>query len=312
MRSRVDSGTPPGPVYTFDGHPPDERPHRRGRGLLLPGDTAGGPYCLVHPRKPGALNYDATHEGNYGSGQVPACPMYAETLARQAGQLIAAGVDFIVTDQTNIADFSAFGDAIQLRPFEVVLEEWRKLRQAGREDARRRRLAADGAAPGRCCPHVLAVYNAPRERGDDPPSRRQDREEDPLLSRRRPTSIMTLVAPVASNGGKNDIVPVPMWVDRQAPGLVVVLRRVPAGRADRRRPLRARRRPPRSVVGLAARGLAELPAQLREPAVPGAGRVPRHHPSQAVRDGVRGAGRTGSSCRAGTSTSPSPSPTRRA
>jgi hypothetical protein len=62
--------------------------------------------------------------------------MYAETLARHAAQLTAAGVDFIVTDQTNISEFTAFGDAIQLRPFEVVLEEWRQLRDQGFKNVR--------------------------------------------------------------------------------------------------------------------------------------------------------------------------------
>jgi hypothetical protein len=215
IRSRVDTGTPPGPIYTFADILETNNLTGVAANFYYQATTKTGPYCLVHPRKPGDVNYDATHEGNYGSGQVPPCPMFAETLARQAAQLVAAGVDFIVTDQTNIADFSAFGDAIQLRPFEVVIEEWTKLRKQGFKTpdvAGWQRMAQ----PGTMLPHVLNVYNEP--------------ENDKILLRDKKTGKkilfypdvsdvdMSLVAEAASNGGKNDIVVVPMWVNRQVEG----------------------------------------------------------------------------------------------
>ena len=215
IRSRIESGTPPGPVHTFDQILVQNGLAGVAAGFYYQASSATGPYCLVHKRSPGALNYDPTHEGTYGSGPVADCPMYAETLARQAAQLTAAGVDFVVTDQTNIPDFSPFGDAIQLRPFEVVLEEWRKLRQAGFKTpdvAGWQRLLA----PGTMVSHVLAVYDAPENQGM---ILRDAKSGKKILFYPDVADVDPgLVATVAANGGKNDIIPVPMWVNRQAQG----------------------------------------------------------------------------------------------
>ncbi len=215
LRSRVESGAPPGPVYSFDQILAQNGLDGVAANFYYQATPAEGPYCLVHARSPGALNYDVTHEGTYGSGPVPDCPKYAETLARHAEQLTSAGVDYVVTDQTNIADYNAFGDAIQLRPFEVMLEEWRALRKSGvrtPDIAAWQRLSA----PGTMAPRVLAVYNAP--------------ENDRMIPRDPATGKKlffypdlddvdpALVAAVNSNGGKNDILAVPMWVYKQAKG----------------------------------------------------------------------------------------------
>ena len=91
-----------------------------------------GFYCIVKERTPGQLNYDASHEGNYGPGrELPDCHMAEAILTKQAKQMIDAGIDYVVVDGTNIADNNAFSDAIQLRPFEVMLEVWSKLRAKG-------------------------------------------------------------------------------------------------------------------------------------------------------------------------------------
>ena len=215
IRSRTDIGPPVGPVYSFDQILAANGLESLAAGFYYQATTAEGPYCLVRARSPGALNYEPTHEGTYGSGPVADCPMIPETLARHASQLGAAGVDFIVTDQTNIADYGPFGDAIQLRPFEVIIEEWRKLRAMGVKTpdvAAWQRLAA----PGTMLPHVLAVYNAPENAHmipRDPASGKKlffypdVGDVDPAL-----------VAQVDSNGGQNDIIAVPMWVQKQAQG----------------------------------------------------------------------------------------------
>jgi hypothetical protein len=59
------------------------------------------------------------------------CPNIRETTTRHARQLIEAGIDFVIFDATNEEKFDWQGDATQLRPFEVLCEEWLKLRQAG-------------------------------------------------------------------------------------------------------------------------------------------------------------------------------------
>ncbi len=215
LRSRVESGTPPGPIYTFDQILAQNGLEGLAASFYYQATTASGPYCLVHSRSPGDLNYEPTHEGNYGSGQVADCPMYAETLARHASQLTAAGVDFVVTDQTNIADYGAFGDAIQLRPFEVMIEEWRKLRANGIKTpdvAAWQRLSA----PGSMVPHVLAVYDAPENAQMIPRDAASGKKL--FFYPDLPDVDPALVALVSQNGGKNDIVAVPMWVQRQAQG----------------------------------------------------------------------------------------------
>lgn len=80
-----------------------------------------GYYCIYRGRTP-------------DGGVVPDCPNISATLATHAAQLIAAGVDSIVVDATNLTDIDAgSGDLLQLRPFEVLLEEWAKLRAQGKK-----------------------------------------------------------------------------------------------------------------------------------------------------------------------------------
>lgn len=215
LRSRAEIGAPGGPVRAFADILSTNGLEGTAAGFYYQASTAEGPYCIVHRRSPGALNYQPTHEGTYGGASVPDCPGYAQTLSRHAAQLTAAGVDFVVTDQTNIATDDAFGDAIQLRPFEVLLEEWRALRAAGRRTpdvAAWQRLSA----PGTMVPRVLAVYGAPENERmilRDPRTGKKiffypDLDDvDPAL-----------LAAVTSDGGKDDIVAVPMWVARQAQG----------------------------------------------------------------------------------------------
>ena len=84
---------------------------------------------------------------------VPDCPNITQTLTRQAKELVDAGIDFVVVDSTNaytcsgnVPDtchatsrlmgpgcpgMSCQGDVLELRPTEVLFEEWGKLRAAG-------------------------------------------------------------------------------------------------------------------------------------------------------------------------------------
>lgn len=59
------------------------------------------------------------------------CDNITETLTRHAAMLVAAGIDFVVADSTNIQSTGKAADALQLRPFEVMLEEWSALRAKG-------------------------------------------------------------------------------------------------------------------------------------------------------------------------------------
>jgi hypothetical protein len=75
-----------------------------------------GPYCLYRKRQ------------NETSGVLPDCPNINVTARQHAIMLNALGVDVVVVDGTNLGTFTSFSDALQLRPMEVLAEEWYKLR----------------------------------------------------------------------------------------------------------------------------------------------------------------------------------------
>jgi len=80
----------------------------------------GEPYCIYHARSSGDLHYNPVHESSYlALKNVPDCRNYSAIAARHATSLVAAGVDFIVYDSTNLQQFDASSDALQLRPFQV-------------------------------------------------------------------------------------------------------------------------------------------------------------------------------------------------
>ncbi len=64
------------------------------------------------------------------AGQVEAFDA-APIAATHARQLTEAGVDFVYVDLTNLPGQGDFTDLIGLRPFEVLFEEWRRVRDAG-------------------------------------------------------------------------------------------------------------------------------------------------------------------------------------
>lgn len=80
-----------------------------------------GFYCIYRKR-------DSENTSSCG---LPDCPNITQTLTRHANMLTTAGVDFIVADSTNIQSQGAAADALQLRPWDVVGEEWLALRKQG-------------------------------------------------------------------------------------------------------------------------------------------------------------------------------------
>lgn len=59
------------------------------------------------------------------------CPHITETLTQEAEWLVGSGVDFVTTDATNLGTWSAQAEGIQVRPTEVLFEEWAQLRRSG-------------------------------------------------------------------------------------------------------------------------------------------------------------------------------------
>ena len=84
-------------------------------------EPADGFYCIYRKR--------ATE--NVSSCGLPDCPNIPQALRRHADMLTAASVDFIVADSTNAQSVGSVADALQLRPWEVVGEEWLALRKQG-------------------------------------------------------------------------------------------------------------------------------------------------------------------------------------
>jgi hypothetical protein len=106
---------------------------------------ARGFYC-VYRKRPGE------------AGVAPDCDNIQQTLQAHAAELHEAGVSYIVVDMTNLPTMSAQADGIQLRPFEVLLEEWTALRAAG--VATPQVTAWQTCVPGGTLyQNVLALYN---------------------------------------------------------------------------------------------------------------------------------------------------------
>lgn len=86
-------------------------------------EPAPGFYCLYRERE-GEAPYAEPYAG-------PDCGDTAALARTHAEQLWGAGVDFVYVDLTNLPAMSDFTDVLGLRPFEVLLEEWQSLREAG-------------------------------------------------------------------------------------------------------------------------------------------------------------------------------------
>ena len=82
-------------------------------------EPADGFYCIYRKRP------------SEDEGCLPDCPNITATLTRHATILSEAGVDFIVADSTNFINSGPDADCFQLRPWEVLGEEWLALRAAG-------------------------------------------------------------------------------------------------------------------------------------------------------------------------------------
>ena len=63
---------------------------------------------------------------------LPDCANITETLTQHAKELLSTGIDFVILDATNLDQWpNEQSDTVQLRPTEVLFEEWAKLRKSG-------------------------------------------------------------------------------------------------------------------------------------------------------------------------------------
>lgn len=156
-----------------------------------------GAYC-IYRRRPGEM------------GLIPDCPNIGSTLERHARQLVAMGASFVAVDCTNLGAPSSFADLIQMRPMEVLFEEWARLRVQGVPTPAivAWQLASAGSTLWQ---DHLALYNN-ASYGDlvyrDPGSGKKMFlvPDNPTL---KPDP--GVLQQIASNGGRNDVLVAEMW-----------------------------------------------------------------------------------------------------
>ena len=172
------------------------RAHHRNNltaGFYYQAMPSAGPYCTYRRR-------------NGEAGVLPDCPGISATIARHASLLTAAGIDFVTADGTNLCTPSPFADAIQTRPFEVLLEEFTALRARGLSTPA---VAAWQRSVTGCTLHtsILGIYN--------------NATLSELIYRDPVTGKMvffvpdspdaSIIAEIESNGGRNNVIVQEMW-----------------------------------------------------------------------------------------------------
>ena len=187
-----------------------------------------GFYCLYRPR-PGEAPYPEPDA-------IAPCPNISEVAATHAELLWSAGVDFVFVDLTNIPFYSTFADVLGVRPIEVLAEEWRALRDSG---VMTPQIAAWVPMPPKSGASTWTWEKLRTALYDDP-------AYDDLVLRDKKTGRKVLfavenggfpldagaLAAAESNGGKNDVLVVPMWGNLSAAELA-------AGRASWMQPCEA-------------------------------------------------------------------------
>jgi hypothetical protein len=146
------------------------------------------------------------------TGHVPDCPDIEKTLTQHAAQLVAAGVDHVVIDATNLTGTDPASDVLQLRPTEVLFEEWAKLRKKG---VKTPQIAVWNAIPTGATQWsaLMKLYSDPAYDGlvmhDKKTGKKVFFIVDPPDAGRFPDS--SIIASIKSDGGKDDVVVQRMW-----------------------------------------------------------------------------------------------------
>jgi hypothetical protein len=142
-------------------------------------------------------------------GLIPDCLNITQTLTQHATWLTEAGVDYIALDATNLDQFSSFSDLIQLRPAQVVFEEWSALRKNG--TATPQVVAWPAAWKGATLfQRYLDLYNDPAY---DDLVFRDSKSGKKVMFYVNTRVDPQIVQEMESNGGRNDVVAVPMWAE---------------------------------------------------------------------------------------------------
>ena len=162
---------------------------------------AGGFYCLYRHRAGEA-------------GLVPDCPGISATAARHAAELTSVGVSFVAVDATNLGTPSTEAEVLQVRPAEVLFEEWAALRAAGVPTPAiagwQRAEAGSTLWQGWLALYNNASYGALVAVA---PAGAPGGAAGKKLLFVPSGSDDGVVAQIEANGGRNDVVAVPMWAN---------------------------------------------------------------------------------------------------
>lgn len=158
--------------------------------------ASGGFYCLYRARP-------AT------TGLVPDCPDITATATRHAEQLLAAGIDFVVIDASNLTGLDDSSDELQIRPTQVLFEEWQKLRAAGQKTPQ---IAVWNPIPtgAEQWQKYVALYDDPAYDGLVMHDKKTGKKVF-FVTDNSSKPDPTILAQIESNGGKQDIVVQRMW-----------------------------------------------------------------------------------------------------
>jgi hypothetical protein len=143
------------------------------------------------------------------TGLLPDCPDIAATLANHARELLAAGVDHVVVDASNLTGVDAASDELQIRPTEVLFEEWAALRASGRITPQ---IAVWNPIPTGATQwsRYMAVYADPKYEGLVLHDKTTGKKVFFVVDSGGVLDASTL-AQIEADGGKNDVVVQRMW-----------------------------------------------------------------------------------------------------
>lgn len=149
------------------------------------------------------------------AGLLPDCPNITETLTQHASELLSAGIDYVALDATNLDHWpDNHSDTIQLRPTEVLFEEWAKLRKSGVNTPKIVvwNLAANGSVLWK--QYLDRLYNNADQFYQDLllVNKKTGKKVFMVTDNNKGISPDVLSA-IESNGGRNDIDVIKVWAD---------------------------------------------------------------------------------------------------
>ena len=148
------------------------------------------------------------------SGLLPDCSNITETLTQHAKELLSAGIDYVALDATNLYKWpDSHSDTIQLRPTEVLFEEWAKLRESGVNTPK---IVVWNVATNESVlwkQYLDRLYNNPNKYYQDLLliNKKNGKKVFMVVDSSTKVPSQEIVSAIESNGGRNDIDVIKVW-----------------------------------------------------------------------------------------------------